>query len=229
MYRNKTISLYLPCRNEEAHLQEIVATLPEIADEIIIVSNRSTDNTYEKALSLGVKALEENRTVKGIGYGFAHQAGMRVSSGEIIATGDGDGTYPLEILPKIIDHLLDHNLDFISCNRYPLQPGTKIPFKLKLGVYILNWEVRILYGIKIKDILSGMWIMRKEVRDKLDLKEGGWDLSPEVKIKAATHPDIRFSEYSIVEHRRLGTSKQNHWKTGFGHMWWIFKNRFTLK
>jgi glycosyltransferase involved in cell wall biosynthesis len=229
MYRNKKITVCLPCRNEAGHLHEVVKRIPKFVDEIIVISNASKDDTVKVARSLGVKALEDNRTIGGIGYGFAHMTGIANATGDIIVGADGDATYPIEDLAKVIDRLLDDELDFISCNRYPLQEGTKIPFKLRLGVGTLNKEVQILYGHKIKDILSGMWVFRSSVKDKLGLTMGEWNLSPQIKINAALHPEIAFSEYSIAQHQRLGESHQAHYKTGFQHLWWIFKNRLHTR
>ena len=227
MYRNKKISLCLPCRNEAGHLPEVIKRVPKIVDEIIVISNNSKDNTVEVAKKLKVIALEDNRTIGGIGYGFAHMTGIERATGDIIVGADGDATYPIEDLQKIIDRLIDEELDFISCNRYPLQQGTKIPFKLRLGVGTLNWEVRLLYGIKINDILSGMWVFNKTAKKRLNLNMGEWNLSPQIKINAARHPEIKFSEHSIAQHQRLGESHQAHFKTGFQHLWWIFLNRFV--
>lgn len=227
MYRNKKISLCLPCRNEANHLHEVIKRVPKIVDEIIVISNNSKDDTVATAKKLNLVALEDNRTIGGIGYGFAHMTGIENATGDIIVGADGDATYPIEDLQKIIDHLLDDDLDFISCNRYPLQDGTKIPFKLRLGVNTLNWEVRLLYGVKINDILSGMWVFKKEAKPHLHLNMGEWNLSPQIKINAARHPKIKFGEHSIAQHRRMGESHQAHFKTGFQHLTWIFLNRFV--
>lgn len=229
MYKDKRVTVCLPCRNEAGHLKEVLDKIPKFVDEIIVISNKSTDNTVGEAKKLGAKAFEDNRTLGGIGYGFAHITGIENATGDIIVGADGDATYPIEDLAKIIDHLLDSNLDFISCNRYPLQDGTKIPFKLKAGVWMLNTEVRVLYGVKVKDILSGMWVFNKKAKDGLNLTMGDWNLSPQIKINAATNSDIAFEEYSIAQHQRLGESHQNYFKTGFSHAVWILKNRFTSK
>jgi len=150
--------------------------------------------------------------------------GIQNATGDIIVGADGDATYPVEDLATIIDHLLDQDLDFISCNRYPLKDGTKIPFKLRFGVWMLNTEVRLLYGKKIQDILSGMWVFKKEAREDLHLSMGDWNLSPEIKINAAINPAIKFGEYSIAQHQRMGESHQNYFKTGFNHAMWIIKH-----
>ena len=226
MYRNKKISVCLPCRNEASHLHEVIKRVPKIVDEIIVISNNSHDDTVEVAKKLKLIALEDNRTIGGIGYGFAHMTGIQHATGDIIVGADGDATYPIEDLKLIIDRLLDGQLDFISCNRYPLQEGTKIPFKLRLGVGTLNWEARLLYGVKINDILSGMWVFNKTAKKHLNLTMGEWNLSPQIKLNAALHPKINFSEHSIAQHQRMGDSHQAHFKTGFQHLWWIFLNRF---
>lgn len=227
MYKNQRITVCLPCRNEAKHLHEVVKRIPKFVDEVIVISNNSKDNTIEVAKKLKLIALEDNRTIGGIGYGFAHMTGIKQATGDIIVGADGDATYPIEDLAKVIDHLLDNKLDFISCNRYPLQPGVKIPLKLRLGVNTLNAEVRLLYGIKINDILSGMWVFKKTARNKLSLNMGEWNLSPQIKLNAALHPKIKFAEYSIAQHQRMGESHQAHWKTGFQHLRWIFLNRFV--
>lgn len=226
MYRNKSITVCFPCRNEAVHLKEVLSKVPKFVDEILVISNKSTDNTCEEAARLVARALIDDRTIKGIGYGFAHMTGINSASGDIIVGADGDGTYPVEQLAEILDYFLDNELNFMSCNRYPLQAGSRIPFKLRLGVWLLNTEVKMLYGINIQDILSGMWVIDSRRKSDLDLIMGDWNLSPEIKLNAATNPNLKFAEYHIVQHQRHGESHQNYWKTGLSHMWWIFKNRF---
>ncbi len=225
MYKDKRVTVCLPCRNESGHLKDVIDKIPTFVDEVIVISNKSTDNTVEVARALGVKAVEDNRTIGNIGYGFAHMTGIREATGDIIVGADGDATYPIEDLDQVIDYLLEHQLNFISCNRYPLQKGTKIPFKLRLGVWMLNTEVRVLHRVKIQDILSGMWVFESSVKDQLQLTMGDWNLSPQIKINASTNPAIRFSEYSIAQHQRLGESHQNYFKTGLSHATWICKDR----
>ena len=232
MISTKKISLVLPCRNEGSHLAEVLKRVPNEIDEILIVSNKSTDSTVKVAKNLAkrnkrIVVLEDNRTLNGIGYGYAHMTGIQKATGDIIMGADGDATYPIHDASKIVPFMLKNDYDFISCNRYPLQSGVKIPFKLQLGVNLLNWEIRILYGIKIKDTLSGMWLIRKEARDELRLTMGDWNLSPQIKINAARSEKIRSAEYSISQDRRLGETKQDYLKTGFNHAVWILKNRFS--
>jgi glycosyltransferase involved in cell wall biosynthesis len=228
MFRNKKISVIMPCRNEGAHLSIVVKRIPSFVDEIIIVSNKSTDNTVKVGRKLGLKVYEDNRSIKGIGYGYAHMTGIKMATGDIIAGIDGDATYPIEDLNLVINKLIGQKLDFISCNRYPAQESTKIPAKLRMGVWILNTETRLLYGVKINDILSGMWVFKKEVKSELSLTMGDWNLSPQIKINAICNKNIKFSEYSIAQHSREGESKQRYFTTGLSHFLWILKNKYEV-
>ena len=53
MHRDRRISVCFPCRNEAANLAEVIGRLPALVDEVIVVSNRSTDDTVAVAQSLG--------------------------------------------------------------------------------------------------------------------------------------------------------------------------------
>ena len=176
MYRNRSITVYFPCRNEANHLDKVLAKVPSFVDEIIVVSNKSTDNTVQRARELGAKGVEDNRTLNGIGYGYAHMTGIAEATGDIIVTADGDGTYPIEKLAKILDNFIDKDLHFMSCNRHPLHKETQMPFKLRFGVWLLNFEVRVLFGRKIQDVLSGMWVMNSSIKDQLKLTMGDWNI-----------------------------------------------------
>ncbi|HUD06364.1 MAG TPA: glycosyltransferase family 2 protein [Candidatus Saccharimonadales bacterium] len=229
VYRKKKISVILPCRNEGSHLPEVIKRIPAFVDEIIVVSNKSTDDTVKVAKKLGLKVYEDNRAINGIGYGFAHITGIENATGDIIVGIDGDATYPIEKLASIINYIDENNLDFVSCNRYPMQDGSKISLKLKTGVKALNIETRLLYGIKVKDILSGMWVFKKEVKNQLKLTMGDWNLSPQIKINAALNPTVKYSEFSIVQHTRQGTTKQHYFVTGVSHLTWLFTNRLGIR
>lgn len=231
MIDHKKVSLCLPCRNEGAHIREVISLVPSVVDEIIIVSNKSSDDTVQISRSIKdkrIRVYEDDRTIKGIGYGFAHTTGFSKATGDIIVAADGDATYPISDIQKVVNFLLDNKLDFVSCNRYPLRDNTKIPLKLRLGVSMLNLEILLLYGIRIKDSLSGMWAFRKDIVEDLHLNAGDWNLSPQIKINAARNRRIRFAEYSIVERPRMGETKQNYLKTGFSHAFWILRNRFII-
>lgn len=229
MLNNKTISLIIPCKNEQDSIGRLLRRVPKYIDEVIVVDNNSSDNTAQVAQKFGAKVITEKRHDRfGIGYGYAHQKGMKAASSDFIVTMDGDGTYPLSDIRKIIEKMDQTGLDFVSCNRFPLKNPDVISPMRQFGAMLLNLETSLLYQYPMKDILSGMWVIRKSVVHKLKPKSGGWDLSPEIKLNALMHPEIMFAEYHINHHYRdNGASKQQLWQTGFNHLKYITIKRLT--
>ncbi len=228
MIKGKKISIVIPCKNEEKVIGLTIESIPSYVDEVIVVDNGSSDNTFDAASKFHVKVLREGRKLNGIGYGFAILKGLNQAIGDIIVVMDGDNTYPSSEIENIVSKMENENLDFVSCNRLPLKNKFAISKTRQLGIKILNLEVRVLYGRKVNDILTGMWCVRKDAVRKLNLKMGDWNLSPEVKISALSTKGIRFSEYHIDHFvREKEPSKQMIWKTGFNHLFYIFGRRLT--
>jgi glycosyltransferase involved in cell wall biosynthesis len=230
MLNSKSITLIIPCRNEERAISKMLKKVPKCVDEIIVVDNGSLDNTVLVAQQNGAKILFESRqTDDGIGYGFAHQKGMEAAHGEYIIAIDGDNTYPLRKIPEVIAFMQKHETSFVSCNRFPLINSSAVSFIRRLGVKILNWQVQVLYSYPMKDILSGMWAMKRETAKNLFLTRGGWNFSPEIKLAALRLNRESFAEYHIPHtYRYEGESKQRIWRTGISHLGYIFYRRLVI-
>ena len=218
----------MPCRNEATFLTQLINEVPDFYDEIICVSNKSTDDTVKVGSELEKRIskftlLQDNRTANGIGYGYAHMTGINAAKGDIIVCADSDGTYPIEDVPQVWKTMQSEDIDFVSCTRYP---DKSIPFKLQLGVKILNIEIALLYGLRIHDSLSGMWVFKRDIADALCLTEGDWNLSPQIKLNAYKTLGPHFKEVKIVQRVRNGETKQSYFKTGMQHLLWIARNRF---
>ena len=232
MYKNKKISVCLPCKNEAKHLKNVVEMIPKYVDEIIVVSNNSTDNTIEIAKNLGLKIFEDDRSINGIGSGFAYQTAIKYATGDYIFCADADGTYPFEKIEQILEKMMSEKLDFVYGSRYPVDKNTKIPNMLKLGVWVLNIEIWLFYGVWLYDSLSGMFAFDAKKIEQLEILTkkfpGDWNHSPFLKIKAFTNPNIKASNFHISQNQRMGSTKQKYFKTGFGHLFWIFLYRFGI-
>ena len=102
-------------------------------------------------------------------------------------------------------------------------------FVRALGVKLLNLTVRLLYGYKIKDTLTGMWVFKRSVLENLTLNQGGWNFSLEIKLKTIKNKSLRFAERQIsYQDRALDLSKQNLVRTGLGHLFYLLKLRLYL-
>ena len=101
------IKVIIPAYNEENAIANVIAEIPSLVDEIIVISNNSTDKTEEVAKNAGATVLLETRK----GYGYACLKGMKFISEleikpDIIVFLDGDySDYPEE-LTKLIEPII---------------------------------------------------------------------------------------------------------------------------
>jgi glycosyltransferase involved in cell wall biosynthesis len=223
MYRENTVSVVIPCFNEQEGIAKVIDALPPSVDEVVVVDNNSTDRTSEVAAGRGARVVFEKRK----GYGAAYKAGLPAVTGEITVTMDGDGTYPMEQIEECIDYLLDNGLDFVSASRFPLKNPSAMNFSNKVGNNLLTVASLLLFIRGIKDSQSGMWIYRSSVYPLLEPKSDGMPFSEEIKIAAIRHPDIRFDECHIDYHPRIGEVKLDKWRDGIRNLFYLIKLRFT--
>ena len=60
MYKGQSITVIIPCLNEEQGIRRVLEAMPEFVDEVIVVDNNSTDRTHEVASSLGRQGNPRN-------------------------------------------------------------------------------------------------------------------------------------------------------------------------
>lgn len=223
MHRGLKISVVIPCYNEQDGIRHTIGSLPSCVDEVVVVDNNSTDRTAEVAASLGARVVSEKRK----GYGAAYKAGLPAATGDITATLDGDGTYPANQIPEIVDFLVDRKLDFVSASRFPLKNPRAMNFSNKVGNTVLTVGMALLYGRPLRDSQSGMWIFRTGIYRGLRMTSDGMAFSEEIKIEALRRPNIKFGEYHIDYHPRVGEVKLQKWRDGFRNLFFLVKKRFA--
>jgi glycosyltransferase involved in cell wall biosynthesis len=223
MHRGLKISVVIPCFNEEDGIRSVIESMPSYVDEIVVVDNNSTDRTGEIARSLG--AVVVFQPVKG--YGAAYQAGLPAATGDVIATLDGDGTYPADEISILVDALEDRKLDFISGARFPLRNGDAMNFSNKVGNMVLTLTTMVLWFRPLRDSQSGMWVFRRSVLPKLRLTSNGMPLSEEIKIEAIEKLGRRFAEVGIDYRPRIGEVKLQKWRDGWLNLSFLFRKRLN--
>ena len=226
------VSVVIPTLNEEKSIGHVIDKINQsfvssnnnsqerFEWEIIVVDGGSKDDTRKIAQEKGARVIIEKRR----GYGRAYKTGFANVSGEIIVTLDGDDTYPAERVGELVKYLIHHNLDFISCERFSMMKSGAMSLLHKVGNFILTAAVRILFGVRIKDSQSGMWIFRKEILKDLNLTSDGMPFSEEIKIEAWRK--FRCAEIPIEYRERKGEVKLNTWRDGFGNLLFLIKKRF---
>jgi len=224
MEKSPKFSIVIPTRNEEKSISKVIESIPENIrkqSEILVVDN-STDNTKAIAEAKGARVIDEPRK----GYGRAYKTGFASASGEIIITSDGDLTYPVEKIGIYVKKLEDEGLDFITCDRLSLLDKRSMSATHRLGNRILTLAANMLFHMSINDSQSGMWIFRRKILPKLELKSDGMQFSEEIKIEAWRR-GFSCMEIPVEYKKRVGDVKLNTWKDGIKNLLLIFKKRFT--
>ena len=224
MYRGKRITVVIPCYNEEEGIRTVIEQMPPIVDEILVVDNCSTDRTSEVARSLGARVVYEERK----GYGRAYKTGFEKARGDIIVTMDGDGTYPPASIPLLMDVLIGEQLDFMTARRWRSRNDkSKSPLRL-FGNAVLTGTTMLLFGKFLVDSQSGMWVFRRDALPRFQPEADTMALSQEIKILAFTNRQVRCLEMPIYYGERVGESKLNLWRDGFGNLLQLLTLRLTL-
>lgn len=199
----KTVSLVLPCHNEEEGIKIMLSPLPAGADEVIVVDNASTDGTAALAAGLGARVVAENRK----GYGRACLAGIAAAKGDIIVLMDGDNSYPLSSIGAMTAYIEKDGFDLVSGCRYPLVDKKAQPFINRSANYIISLAVRKMFSVNLKNSQSGMMAFKNSLPGKLGPLGKGMGFSQEFKIKALREPGLRCLEVPIAYAPRLGKVK----------------------
>jgi glycosyltransferase involved in cell wall biosynthesis len=223
-----TLSIVIPAFNEAPNLPEVVASVPldELTaggwdTEVVVVDNASTDGTADVARSLGVRVVSQPER----GYGNAYKAGFDAATGEVIATGDADCTYPFDALPAMLRSLVDRDVEFMTTDRLSRENRPAMKPSHRIANHALSSLSRALFRNGLRDSQSGMWIFRRYVWHGIDVRSTGMAFSQEIK-NAATLAGYRFTEVPIEYRQRRGEVKLNALPDGAANLRQLFEHRF---
>lgn len=224
----KQLSIVIPALNEALNLPPLMATIPvaRLRDagwdtEVVVVDNGSTDGTGEVARELGARLVQQPRR----GYGHAYQAGLAAATGEVIATGDADRTYPFDALPRLLRTLDAYDVEFLTTNRLIARNRAAMKPSHTVANHMLSSVCRSLFRHDLRDSQSGMWVFRRYVWERLDVRSTGMAFSQEIK-NAATLAGFRYVEVPIEYRVRGGEVKLNALPDGVANLRQLFEHRF---
>jgi hypothetical protein len=223
------LSVIIPTINEE---DGIVSTLSEFPFgafermgfecEVIVVDGGSSDRTRERAEQFQARVIFEPRN----GYGRAYKTGFSASKGDILVALDGDHSYPAAAIPTLLKIMIEEDLDFVTVSRLELMEGKAMSWMHRLGNWILNVTVKLLFGVRLRDSQSGMWLIRRDVLDRILPESDGMAFSEEIKIRAFKR--CKCAEIPIKYRRRIGGSKIRTVLDGVRNLFYLSRLRFGL-
>jgi hypothetical protein len=202
-----------------------------IAWEVLVIDGASADGTAAIAEAEGARVVIERRP----GYGRAYKTGFALATGDIIATADGDATYPVETVPMLVKKLLDEKIDFLTGDRMAYLDRTAMTTEHRVGNWMLNLFVRLAFhryleevpGRTLEDSQSGFWVFRRDILEKVHLTQDGMAFSEELKIEAILR-NVKFVEVPIRYGERWGPPKLSSWRDGLQNMLFLVRKRFDV-
>ena len=224
MYRDLTITVIIPCLDEEQGIDEVLGRMPDYVDEVIVVDNGSTDRTAAVARSHGAKVIREDVR----GYGRAYKKGFADSTGDVIVTLDGDHSYPVDAISYLLEAFNHLSVDFLNASRFPVRDRRAMSLKHKIGNLILSLTMSVLFFRWVRDSQSGMWVFRRSILEDIRLDSDGMAFSEEIKVEALKSPTIRFAEMPVMYTSRLGEIKLQPWRDGIANLLFLFKKRLQF-
>ena len=160
--RPGAVSVVIPAYNEEAAIGEGISAIIQTMEgsgfpyEVIVVDDASKDATRRIAEESGVQVVTHpfNR-----GGGAARKTGIRQARGEIIVVVDGDGTYPLHDIPKLLEWIGPYDM-VIGARKCENGSWWLLRKPVKT---LLRLLASFIAGHRIPDLNSGMRAFRKDV------------------------------------------------------------------
>lgn len=227
------IKVIIPAYNEEASIPLVIKDIPSIVDEIIVVSNNSTDNTEANAKQAGATVLIEKQK----GYGYACLKGMdyvanfkKSEQPDIIVFLDGDySDYPEE-LTKIVQPILEDDVDFVVGARVKefREDGSMTGPQI-FGNWLATKLMRLLFKSTFTDLGPFRAIKYEKLLDlKMEDKTYGWTVEMQLK---ALKQKLSYREIPVKYKNRIGVSKvsgtiKGAIFAGVKILTWIFKYSF---
>ncbi len=216
------LSILMPCLNEAETLatcirkaQTALADL-NVAGEVIIADNGSTDGSPEIAASLGARVIH----VAEKGYGSALLGGIKAARGKYIIMGDADDSYDFTNLGPFLEKLRA-GYDLVMGNRFKggIAPQAMPPLHRYLGNPVLTGIGRLFFNSPCGDFHCGLRGFSKAAIQRLDLRTTGMEFASETVVKASLH-GLRITEVPTTLSID-GRSRPPHlrsWRDGWRHL-----------
>ncbi len=225
------INVIIPAYNEQDSIASVIQDIPGHVDEIIVVSNNSSDSTEVVAAQAGATVLVENRP----GYGYACLKGMtyiasKTEKPDIVVFLDGDySDYP-EQLDDLIAPILEKNIDFVIGARVKhLRENGSMTFPQRFGNRLATFLMRWFFNSHFTD-LGPFRAIKYDKLLSLNMEDKTYGWTVEMQLKAL-RKNYSYAEIPVKYRNRIGVSKVSGTLkgaifAGVKILGWIFKYSF---
>lgn len=239
------LSVVIPVYNERRTIEELLCRVQavEVEKEIIIVDNGSTDGTQELLQQL-VETRKENATFvvlpqtgyrlcmdnirvffqkENRGKGAAVRRGFREAQGEIMLVQDADLEYDPQNYYELLAPIERGAADVVYGSRFMGSPHRVMSFWQYMGNKVLTILSNMFTDVGVSDVWTCYKVFKREVLQKIELKEDRFGFEPEVTAKVAKG-GWRLREVPISYYARTyAEGKKITWKDGLKGIWCVLR------
>lgn len=235
----KTLSVLMPAYNEEQTISLILGQLVtvardpvlmhQLAMEIIVVNDGSTDTTEEQILAFQEANTDiPIRYIKQVhqGKGAAIRRALGEATGDIFVVQDADLECQANDLSALMPYILNGEYEVVYGSRF-LNDSPKPMYRgLYLGVQILSRFANLLYGTHLTDESTCYKMFTRRVAESLTLRCIEFEFCPEFTAKVSK---LGYAIKEVPIHyypRSYKEGKKLKWKDGVIALWILLKYRF---
>ncbi|WP_341200217.1 glycosyltransferase family 2 protein [Croceibacter atlanticus] len=225
------IKVIIPAFNEANSIGRVIADIPKQVNEVIVISNNSTDKTIAIAESAGATVLEENQR----GYGYACLKGLAyikesLVKPNIIVFLDGDySDYP-EYLDAIVRPIIKCDVDLvIGARAKELREDGSMTTPQIFGNWLATRLMKLFFKSRFTD-LGPFRAIKYDTLLGLEMEDKTYGWTVEMQLKALKQR-LAYTEVKVPYRNRIGVSKisgtlKGAIFAGVKILGWIFKYSF---
>ena len=190
----RKLSVFFPMWNEQDYIARAVEAAREeceelmaqrdIADyEIIIIDDASTDRTPQMADEMAaadhrVRVVHHPQNRK---LGGSMKSGFEAATGDLVLYTDADLPFDMHDVHKAIRLMRYYDADIVSAYRFD---RTGEGYVRVVYSFFYNMLVRVLFGVRMRDINFAFKLSRTRVFEHVELKSEGSFIDAELVVKA---------------------------------------------
>lgn len=216
------LSIVMPCLNEAETIAVCIRKARafladhDVAGEIIIADNGSTDGSRQIANALGARLV----AVDARGYGAALIGGIAAARGCFVVMGDADDSYDFSSLMPFV-RALRAGGELVMGNRFQggIAAGAMPPLHRYLGNPVLSYLGRLFFNSSVGDFHCGLRGFDRQAILALGLRSQGMEFASEMVVKAMLHGlDVREVPTTLAPDGRSRAPHLRTWRDGWRHL-----------
>lgn len=224
------LSVVIPVYNEKATVEKLIDNVVAVdvgmEKELVIVDDCSTDGTREVLRDMKDTRPEWKFVFHDVnrGKGAALRSGFSEAAGDVVVVQDADLEYDPRDYKAMLGPIVDGYADVVYGSRFlGGGPHRVVYFWHYVGNKLLTLLSNMMTDLNLTDMEVCYKMFRKEVLDKITVRENRFGFEPEITAKVARGKwrvyEVPISYYG----RNYDEGKKITWRDGFRALWCIIK------